>query len=94
MSGPYESERDTWGEPMPREVSRLHEQGRVRSGDPERLEQRTMLRHLLAACQDAGVVLGAYDRQVLEGLCRWEPSKVQVVIGLVERAYEAGQAAK
>ncbi len=93
MSGPYESERDTWDEPMVREATRLREQAPV-AGYPYRAAREEMLRHLLGACQQCGVHLGAYDRQKLEWLCRWEPSTVQVVIGLVGRAYEAGRAGK
>jgi len=45
---------------------------------------------LITACGSAGVELGAYDRRVLAWLARWEPVTVQVVVGLIARAYSAG----
>ncbi|SDH66854.1 hypothetical protein SAMN05421505_12010 [Sinosporangium album] len=92
MFGPYEDEHDTYGEPLNQECRALHAAGRVESGDPERLVSGTRARHLLAACEQAGVDLGAYDRQVVEWLAMWEPSTVQVMIGIISRAHQAGRA--
>lgn len=92
--GPYATEAEARDAPMPQEVAQLHRQGRVRSGDPDGMERDTVLRHLLAACEESRVELGAYDRRVLAWLCRWEPTTVQVVIGLVQRAHEAGREAR
>lgn len=42
-------------------------------------------------CTARQVRLGAYDRRILTWLAGWEPPVVQVVCGLVDRAYQAGQ---
>ena len=91
VMGPYETERQALAEPLAQEVDALHRSGRVRSGDPDRLVRGTQLRHLEAACEDAGVELGAHDRRVLAWLAGHEASTVQVVIGLISRA-NGGQA--
>jgi hypothetical protein len=91
--GPYEQERDTYTEPMPRAVRALHDTGQARSGDPDRLVRNTILDHLLRACEDAGVELGGHDRRTLGWLVNGETSAAQVLIGLISRAYAAGQAA-
>lgn len=90
--GPYQTEADALAEPLSREVqgvrdqvSSVHDSVRI-GGDMVRL-------HLAAACSDAGVELGAFDRQILGWLSGWETSTAQVVIGLISRAYAAGQAA-
>lgn len=91
--GPYENERQTYTEPMPQAVRQLHDTGQVRSGDPDRIVRDTVAGHLLRACDDAGVDLGAYDRRVLLSLSVGEKSTAQVLIGLISRAYAAGRAA-
>jgi hypothetical protein len=40
---------------------------------------------LTAACEAAGVELGAYDRQVLAWLGNWEPATCAVIAGLIIR---------
>jgi hypothetical protein len=87
--GPYDTELQALSEPMPLAVDALHDAGLVRSGDPERLVPNTVLTYLLAACEEAGVEVGAYDRQVLEWLAGWEPAAAQIVIGLITRAGRA-----
>lgn len=86
MTGPYESETDTYDEPLYREIRAIHGSGRVRPGDPDRLVSGAQLRHLEAACEAAGVELGTYDRNVLAWLANWPEPTVQVVIGLITRA--------
>lgn len=86
MPGPYEDETDTYAEPLPREIRAMRDAGRIRSGDPDRLVSGTQLRHLEEACAAAGVELGVFDRRILAWLAGWEPSTVQVVIGLISRA--------
>jgi hypothetical protein len=88
--GPYETEQDTHAEPMPQAVRDLHRAGLIRSGDPDRLARDTVLSHLIAACHDAGVTIGARDRRTLQWLARGDTSTAQVVIGLISRAYAAG----
>jgi hypothetical protein len=87
--GPYENERQTSTEPMPQAVRTLHDAGRVKSGDPDRVVRDTILGHLLHACEDTGMDLGAYDRRVIVWLSGGEVSTAQVVIGLISRAYAA-----
>lgn len=43
---------------------------------------------LTAACESAGVDLGAFDLRILEWLTVWEPEVVAVIAGLVLRAAE------
>ena len=45
---------------------------------------------LVNACTRAGVELGVFDERILCWLSRWEPSTVQVVVGLISRANRAG----
>lgn len=82
--GPYETEAATRGEPLPSAVSGLHNRDLV---------GETMLAHLTAACEAAGVELGAFDLRILRWLAGWEPSTVQVIIGLISRAFASGHAA-
>jgi hypothetical protein len=88
MTGPYQTERETYGEPMYREVSDLP---RWVSGDPDHLVRDTRLRYLVGACEAAGVELGAYDLRVLTWLARGETSVAQVVLDLISRAHAAGR---
>jgi hypothetical protein len=86
MSGPYESESEALAGPLYQEIRALHQAGKVRSGDHNRLVISTQLRALEAACAEAGVELGAFDRSILSWLAGWEASTVQVIIGLISRA--------
>lgn len=88
--GPYDLEEQTYVEPMPTAVTALHDSGRVRSGDPDRLVRDTQARALLAAVLDAGVEIGEFDRRILVWLAGWEPSTVQVLIGIISRAGARG----
>lgn len=88
--GPYDTESDVCTEPMPRELRALHKAGRIRSGDPDHVARDAVLRHLLAACEESGVALGAFDRRILAWLAGGEDSVAQVVIGLIRRAHVAG----
>lgn len=90
-TGPYQTERQALASPLCQEVRRLHDSGRVRSGDPDRLVRGAVLAALLEELSEAGVELGVYDRRVLEWLAGCEDTVVQVVVGLVRRAYAAGR---
>jgi hypothetical protein len=46
---------------------------------------------LYSACRSAGVSIGAYDREVLADLAGRANEDVQVVTGLIERAYAGGR---
>lgn len=71
---------------MPLEVAALRGAGQRR----HRSVQGVRLRHLMDACRESGVELGALDRQVLTWLAGWEDHTAQVVIGLIRRAHAAG----
>ena len=86
MNGPYATEADAAREELPRQVAALHAAGVVRSGDPDRIVHDTQLRAMHEACERAGLRLGDYDRRILRWLARWEPTTVQVIIGLILRA--------
>jgi len=90
MSGPYDTELEALVEPMPRELRALRDSGRVRSGDPDRLVMGTVYRHIVEACDAAGVELGEFDRRTLAWLAGWETATAQVVIGLIVRAHASG----
>jgi hypothetical protein len=68
---------------MPRQVAEL------RPGTADDTKRAA----LIVTAATAGVELGDFDRQVLSWLAKWEPSTVQVVIGLITRAHAAGRAA-
>lgn len=92
MSGPYTSEAQAACEPMPRAIRDLHDTGRIRSGDPDRLRATTVMNHTADALTAIGVELGAFDRRIVTWMCStWEPTAVQVVLGLVSRAHVAGR---
>jgi len=84
--GPYETVVDALTEPLYQEIRDLHASGRISHGDPDRLIATTALAHLEAACAEAGIELGAHDRQILAWLAGTEASTVQAVIGLITRA--------
>lgn len=88
--GPYATEREALAAPMPRAVARLHDERRVRPGDPDHLVRSAQLDALRAACVAAGVTLGAFDESVLTWFASWEPSSTQVVVGIIHRAVSAG----
>jgi len=91
MVGPYQTETDTYSEPMPTAVSALHSTSQVRTGDPDHLVRDTTMRHVTIACQDAGVELGEFDHRKLSWLAETDTAAVQVVIGLISRANEGGR---
>lgn len=91
--GPYETEAQTWAEPMPSHLRALHDADRIRSGDPDHVARNAVMLHLETACDESGVELGAYDRRILTWLADGEDSAAQVVIGLIRRAYEEGRTA-
>lgn len=93
LPGPYETEQQTYGEPLPKRVDAINKQAFAdRTRLPARL-QLVKFSALADACQEAGVAVGAYDRRILGWLAKWEPATVQVVIGLIARAHAAGWAA-
>lgn len=90
--GPYEVEQDTYSEPMPQQVRRMHEiPGYIRPGDPDRRVRTAVYGALIGVCKTSGVELGTYDREILAWLAGFESSAAQVVVGLVARAYATGK---
>jgi hypothetical protein len=83
MSGPYDTERDTYPETRP-----LHEAART-SEDFASLTTLNRAR-LLATCDKHGVKLGAFDRRILAWLANYEPETCQVITDIIRRAYTAG----
>jgi hypothetical protein len=47
---------------------------------------------LAAACEAAGVQVGAYDQRILAWLSGWEPQTCAVIAGLITRAAAGGAA--
>jgi hypothetical protein len=80
--GPYDTEQSTYTAPLLVETATATPGGGVFT--------RINRDHLLVACQDLGVELGAFDVRILHWLAGYEAATVQVVIGLIGRAYAAG----
>ncbi len=92
--GPYERDSDTRESPLEAEVRRIHDQaaGPAAAGRSmgEHVRAVTM-RHLTETCEQAGVMLGLYDRDVLKWLSSVAgPCAAQSVIGIISRAHAAG----
>lgn len=85
--GPYETERDASQTEAVRAVYAAFD---ADPGAGKMAPHNTAI--LTAACEAAGVRLGAYDSRILEWMGTWEPQTCQVIAGLVGRAYEAGRA--
>lgn len=49
--------------------------------------------YLTRALTDAGVELGEYDRRIAAWLAEWETETLQVVVGWLTRAHDAGRRA-
>ncbi|MCY1141357.1 hypothetical protein OWR29_25445 [Actinoplanes sp. Pm04-4] len=91
--GPYDVDTSMAHVPLPAAVSELYAGGLVQPGDPSRLVEGTLLAHLEAACEAVRIGRGSFDQLVLEVLSRAEVGVAMVVIGLIRRAYAAGEAA-
>jgi hypothetical protein len=83
MSGPYESSGDAL-----RDAAHVYDASRrqERRGTMGQVNEGL----LLASLTEAGVQLGAYDRVIAGWLAGFEPETVQVVMGWIERAFDAG----
>jgi hypothetical protein len=82
VTGPYETEREARGASL----WVIRDKG---TGYDMAMSNLDDLTH---AATDAGVVLGAYDRRILEWLAQYEPATCAVIAGLITRAYAAGTA--
>jgi len=83
--GPFETEDQARMLP---EVRAIHEAFRAGTGT---LSGEPML---TAACEAAGIELGAYDRRIIAWLGNWEAQTCVVLAGIIMRAYLAGLADK
>ena len=79
-NGPYETSAEALAEPLVRDTYAVMRHGNRGLGTHENR------RRLLAACEDAGVELGEYDRRILHVLAAFEPEAVQSFIGILSRA--------
>jgi hypothetical protein len=79
--GPFESERSAGNSPAVRAVYAAFD------ADPGPGKMRPHnLAVLMAACEAAGVELGAYDERVLAGVAYSEPATCAVLAGIIRRA--------
>lgn len=76
--GPYETETQAHAD-----CRDVYDQAHTQ---PQGAMWRSNEERLLAACKAAGVELGAYDARILSWLAVWEPTTVQVLIGVIDRA--------
>lgn len=81
MSGPYETDRQAAADPAVRAVYEAFA-ATPGAGKMTPLNERM----LTAACEAAGVELGAYDRRIVTWLAGWEPQVCAVIAGLITRA--------
>ena len=79
--GPYETEREASRTGAVRAVCAAFD---ADPGVGKMAPHNTAM--LTAACEAAGVLLGAYDTRVLEWMGTWEPQTCQVIAGLIARA--------
>jgi hypothetical protein len=87
--GPYDTEQDAWAADLPVAVEKLYAGATPTVGAVRRARFEALMR----ACFDADVGTGEYDDKILRWLSGWEDATVQVVIGLIGRAYESGKTA-
>jgi hypothetical protein len=73
--GPYESDDQAFRDTV--EV--------YAGASPAQMTERNQAR-LLAVCAAAGVVLGDFDRHIVEWFAQFEPATVQVFVGVISRA--------
>ncbi|TMR22048.1 hypothetical protein ETD86_12810 [Nonomuraea turkmeniaca] len=92
-SGPFNSDADTYSTPVFQEWRELIRSSQVKSGDPDGLAHEVKQRHMLEACKQAGVELGALDRSVIAWLANYEATTSAVIVGIISRAHAAGRAA-
>jgi hypothetical protein len=87
MTGPFETEREA------RELPAVQAVYEAFDADPGvgKMAPHTR-RMLIAACDAAGVELGAFDRRILSWLSGFEPETAAVIAALITRAHEAGRA--
>lgn len=87
--GPYDRSAEADREPMPTAwaaaVDAAQSGQRGQGGS-------VVYEHLIEACARYGIALGDWDRKVLMGLASREVASTQSVLGMLSRAYAAGQA--
>jgi hypothetical protein len=80
VSGPYEDEDQVLADPA---VQAIY--ARMRGSRDYRMQDGSAAL-MLAACEAAGVQLGAYDARILRWLAGFEPQSAAVVAGIITRA--------
>lgn len=80
--GPYETEAQARAD-----VDALHARAAA-AGESDM--RRARVRALRAALEQRGVSVGAYDMFVIVSLGQWESQTTIVLLGLIERAHDAG----
>jgi hypothetical protein len=55
--------------------------------------RRAQVRLLLDTLTEVGVQGGSYDHLILAAIGQWEPNTTVIIVGLLKRAYAAGQEA-
>lgn len=86
--GPYESEDDARMVPA---VQAVYEAFDASPGAGRMAPHNLAM--LTAACEAAGIEMGAYDRRILAWLSGWEPQTCAVIAGIIRRAHEAAEPA-
>ncbi len=84
MNGPFETDREVTQTPQ---VQAVYAAFDAAPGVGRMAPHNLVM--LTAACDGAGVVLGAYDRRILAWLAGWEPQTCAAVAGLITRARQA-----
>lgn len=78
--GPFETEDEARTTPAVRAVYEAYREAKSSlSGTPI----------IAAACEAAGIELGAYDARILAWMRNWEPATCAVIAGLIARAWDA-----
>ena len=78
--GPYASEDEALADPA---VTGIY--ARMRASRDYRMQDGSAAM-ILAACEAAGVQLGAYDARIVRGAAGFEPQAAAVIAGLITRA--------
>jgi hypothetical protein len=89
--GPFHTEREAAALPEVRAIyDAMHAAGLIGPAHREAIRQACS-GLITAACERAGVELGAHDHVIVAWLGGFEPQTCAVIAALVSRAYAAGQ---
>lgn len=92
MSGPYNTSTEalTDAEQL-LQVVRAVDPGGPMTPAIRAARRQAAVDHVTGVLAAAGVELGAYDQRIAAWLAVWDADTVQVILGWVERARDAGQ---